>query len=52
MNWVITKAFKTSDFDQRITYIKMINTMLTDLVSTHKELDFLSKVGSVMNSSL
>ena len=44
VNFIITKAFQTSDFTQRIAYIKDIQVQINQYVENHKELDFMAKV--------
>ena len=44
VNFIITKAFQTSDFTQRIAYIKDIQVQINQYVESHKELDFMARV--------
>ena len=44
VNFIITKAFQTSDFTQRIAYIKDIQVQIHQYVESHKELDFMARV--------
>ena len=44
VNFIITKAFQTSDFTQRIAYIKDIQVQINQYVESHKELDFMARL--------
>ena len=44
VNFIITKAFQTTDFTQRIAYIKDIQVQINQYVESHKELDFMARV--------